>query len=113
MTYEYYNPFTSPRTRCSPCDRWTPPTNTGCSFCNNPHFHKQNPCWNNCLWQTNQNYNLWNNPCDWNNNECDCYKDFPSNMPWQNCIPPQKNCGKNNLMWLFSGIIIGRLLDEC
>lgn len=88
MNYDYYNPFTSPRrNHCKPS--YSPP----------------------CVpWQ--------NMPP---NTGCD-FCDNPFFEPQKPCAPwiqppcknlPQKNCGNSNLMWLLSGIMIGKLLDDC
>ncbi|HIV01574.1 MAG TPA: hypothetical protein IAA62_03365 [Candidatus Caccopulliclostridium gallistercoris] len=91
MNYDYYNPFTSPRRNscCKPsftppCAPWhNMPANTGCDFCDNPLYESSRPC------------NPWEQPPS-------CK--FP---------PPKPTCANSNLMWLLSGIMIGKLLDDC
>ena len=89
MNYDFYNPFTSPRRHC----------------CSKPNYNP--PC---APWQNVPP----NTGCDF----CDTPWRQPSNNPWQeNCNNwqnfPIKNCSNRNLMWLLSGIMIGKLLDDC
>ena len=83
MNYEYYNPFTSPRRTC-------------CG--NNPNFL---PC--NQFPHNNFPNNIGCNPCD-NQFLCDNQQPIFCNRP---------NSCNNNFIWLLSGIMIGKLLDDC